>query len=148
MTWNDLLQPEVVWTLVGMGMLIAEFVMPGLVIVFFGLGAILVGGICLFAELSLNEQLVVFLVSSVGMLISLRNSLTNALLDDEPDDATEVVGERAKVVQTITPGSLGRVEFHGSRWRAESMEAIQQGATVEIVGRDNLTLLVKSVERV
>jgi membrane protein implicated in regulation of membrane protease activity len=150
MGWQGLFEPGVVWILIGLALLIAEFAVPGLAIAFFGLGALLVGAICFFADLSLNMQIVIFLAGSLGMLVSLRNSLARLLQgsasEAEMEDAAEVVGQRVQVVQAITPQAAGRVEFHGSKWRAESTESLPAGATVVIVGRDNLTLLVKPLE--
>ena len=152
MNWNDLLKPEIVWLMIGVVLLILEFAVPGLVIFFFGLAALLVGALCYAFNLSLNAQLVLFLVSSVGMLISLRQSLSRVFLGHATDseftseDALEVVGERVHVIQAIAPQAAGKVEFHGAQWRAACACAVPEGHTVEVVGRDNLTLLVQPVD--
>ena len=152
MNWNDLLKPEIVWLMIGVVLLIFEFAVPGLVLFFFGLAALLVGALCYAFDLSLNAQIVLFLVSSVGMLVSLRQSLSRVFpghaIDSEfvSEDALEVVGERAKVIQAISPQAAGKVEFHGARWRAACTCAIPEGRTVEVLGRDNLTLLVQPVD--
>ena len=143
MSWSDVLNPEIVWLIIGLVLLILEFAVPGLVIFFFGLGALLVGALCYAFNLSLNAQIVLFLVSSVGMLISLRQSLSRVFLGHATDsevseDALEVVGERVKVIQPISPQATGKVEFHGAQWQAACTCAVPEGRTVEVVGRDNL----------
>jgi membrane protein implicated in regulation of membrane protease activity len=45
----------------------------------------------------------------------------------------------------IIPKSGGKVEFHGTNWLAEADEEIAEGATVQITGKDNITLKVKSL---
>ena len=149
MSGSEFLKPEFAWIVIGLLLLILEFVTPGLVIGFFGAGALLVGVLCFLTELSLNVQIVAFLVASVGMLATLRSVLSSALsMDDsgaESEDAREVVGDRAKVIQAITPELGGRVEYRGSQWRAEAAEAIPPGETVAVLGRENLTLHVKTL---
>jgi len=39
----------------------------------------------------------------------------------------------------------GSVRVHGELWRARSTEDVDAGATVEVVGADGLTLVVKPV---
>ena len=46
---KDFLKPEVIWCLVGLVLLLLEFILPGLIIFFFGLGAWVVAAVCLFA---------------------------------------------------------------------------------------------------
>ncbi len=146
MNWHELWRPEFVWTVIGLVLLLAEFALPGVVIGFFGAGALGVGAICYLTELSLHAQLLLFLILSVGMMASLRSLLTRSLAGTQEDgDVQDVVGESARVIQAITPEAGGRVEFHGSPWQAQATEAIPRGATVAIVGRDNLTLQVKAV---
>jgi membrane protein implicated in regulation of membrane protease activity len=57
---------------------------------------------------------------------------------------SEFIGERAVVKQAITPKRPGKVEFHGSHWAAAADGPIDEGAIVEIIGRDNITLRVKA----
>jgi len=50
------------------------------------------------------------------------------------------------VVEAIKPGDPnGRVEFNGTLWSAESAETIPAGTPVEIIKRENLTLVVRSI---
>ncbi len=65
----------------------------------------------------------------------------------EPNEAgeealIEFVGKKAIVTREIT-ASGGKVEFQGSNWGAEAGTIIPQGTAVEIVGRNNITLIVK-----
>ena len=58
----------------------------------------------------------------------------------------EFAGQKAVVKKTIVAGLGGKVEFHGTNWRAEADEEIAQGAVVEILSKENLTLKVKVVD--
>ncbi len=146
------LQPALVWFIIGLVLLLIEFANPGVVVIFFGFGAWIVALLSLFFNLSLNTQLIIFLITSLIMLAFLRRSFTklfrDRLMQDKPELLTEdeYVGKRAVVIKTITPEVNGRVEFHGSTWDAEADEKIKEGTPVVITGMHNITLSVKKVE--
>jgi inner membrane protein len=144
---------ELLWFLVGLVLLVSELALPGFVIVFFGVGAwitALCTGIGLVS--TFNAQLLVFLISSILSLALFRNK-GKRLFEGKvsrvwnPESSMEDLrGQRAVVLQAITPGSPGgRVEFHGTSWNAEAEAAIAAGQMVEITGQDNLTLRVKPI---
>ncbi len=146
---KDLLKPEVIWCLVGLVLLLLEFALPGLIIFFFGLGAWVVAAVCLFADIGINAQLIIFIVSSVVLLIVLRRWLKGIFTghigskQDMREDLKEYVGERVVVKVKIEPNLPGKVELHGTNWEAEADEEIEEGTVVEIVGKENITLKVK-----
>ena len=148
---KDLLKPEIIWFLIGLALLIMEFAMPGLIIFFFGVGACVVAIICLITDIGINAQLIIFIVASVLSLLILRKWIKGIFMghvkskQDMTEDLKEFVGERAVVKEKITLKAGGKVEFHGTNWAAVSDEEIAEGAVVEIVGKENITLKVKSL---
>jgi len=147
--WKDLLKPEIIWAVAGLIMLLSEFAMPGLIIFFFGLGALLVAGVCLVADPSLNAQLGLFIVGSVAMLLVLRRWVRGAFMGYTSDrrgpneNLKTFVGETAVVTEALAPRKSGKVELNGAEWKARADEEIEQGAEVEVVDQDSLTLKVK-----
>ena len=141
--------PEVVWFVVGLVLILLEFALPGLITVFFGIGAWIVALICLFLPIPLNTQLFIFIILSVLSLAFLRKWFRNLIakkndaqvIDEDSQD--EFIGHEAEVAEKITPGRHGRVEFRGSTWNAESGETINPGRIVIITGKKNITLVVK-----
>jgi membrane protein implicated in regulation of membrane protease activity len=150
-TLQDYLKPELIWFLVGLLLLLAEFAIPGLVIFFFGVGAWVVALWCAITDISINTQLIVFIVSSVLSLVLLRKWLKGIFLghssahQELTEDLAEFVGERVAVKAAITPQQPGKVELHGTDWTAVAEETIPAGTQVEIIGKENLTLRVKTV---
>jgi membrane protein implicated in regulation of membrane protease activity len=151
---KDFLRPELIWFLVGLVLLVFEFIMPGLIIGFFGIGAWIVAAICLFSDYvrgSINVQLITFILASVMSLLFLRRWLKGIFIghvksrQDMTKDLDEFIGERAVVKEKIGPNAVGKVEFHGTNWEAEADEEIAEGAVVRIVEKDNITLKVKSL---
>lgn len=152
MDWlKEFLRPELIWFLIGLLLLLAEFAIPGLIVLFFGVGAWIVAVTCLVAAPSLNVQLGIFIGSSILSLVLLRRWLKGMFMghvtgtQDLNEDLNEFVGERAMVMQAITGKQPGKVELHGTNWKAEANAEIPEGAVVEVVAKDNLTLKVKAI---
>lgn len=141
--------PAVWWFIIGLIILVLEFVAPGLVLFFFGVGAWLVAILCLIFDITLNLQLFIFVVTSVVLLLSLRKWMQKLfkgkmnLLEKFSED--EFAGLQVTVVETISPPKRGKVEVHGTNWNAEAETEIPKGQTVEIIKKNNLTLKVKSL---
>ena len=148
---KDFLRPEIIWFLVGLALLILEFILPGLIIAFFGVGAWIVALVCLITDIGINTQLIIFIIASVLSLLCLRKWLKGVFLghtvskQNLKENLDEFIGQKAVVKEKIIPKSGGKVEFHGTNWVAEADEEIAEGATVQIIGKDNITLKVKSL---
>jgi len=146
-----LLKPELIWFLVGFVLLMFEFALPGLIIFFFGVGAWIVAAVCLVTEVTLNTQLLIFITSSILSLVFLRTWLKGIFLghskskQDMTQDLHEFVGEHAVVMEKITAALPGKIELHGTHWAAQADHEINEGMTVEVISKENLTFKVKPV---
>lgn len=149
--FKDWLKPEVIWFLIGLVLMLLEFVLPGFIVFFFGVGAWIVALICLFADVSINVQLILFLVASVLLLVSLRRWMRGIFVGYKKygrasdDDMSEFIGKKAVATRRIDPILGGKVELHGTSWSAETDgdEPIEEGTPVEITGKHDLTLKVR-----
>ena len=144
---------ELYWFLLGLVFMMGELVLPGFVIIFFGIGA-WVTAFCVWtgAVNGFNVQLVIFLGSSVLSLVLLRNQgrkYFRGKVSGQNENTSwldNVKGERAVVIEAIVPDSLaGKVEFHGTTWNAEAEVSIAKGTPVEVIQRTDLTLKVKPI---
>ena len=73
-----------IWFLIGIGFLIAEFIMPTFIMFFFAIGAVIVSIVTACFDLSINSQIILFALSSVISLVLLRNYMKNIEFPD-PD---------------------------------------------------------------
>lgn len=140
----------IIWLTLGIIMLVFETFMPGFVILFFGLGALVVSLVCaLYNNVSLNMQLLIFIVSSIALLGLLRKTCKNvftglfASKNKMPENINSNIGEKALVIEKIIPARNGKIEFHGTTWDAIADETILENTVVTIVKQDNLTFKVK-----
>jgi len=144
---NIFSKPEVLWFIFGLILILAELGVPGLIIIFFGLGAWVTALFCLIWEPGLNMQLGIFLVFSVLSLVLLRKSLKKvffARLENEEETLQdEFIGKKAQARTDIVPGGTGKVEFKGTLWEAGSDVSVKQGQTVRIIGKESIRLYVQ-----
>ena len=129
-----------------------------MVIVFFGVGALITAVAIMLTDtllvhFSMPMQMGVFLISSIGFMMLLRNKLKATFLGKAMDDGEQrtfniEVGKLIPVVELIEPGEVGgRVRYQGTLWSARSDKRHMPGETVVIVGCDNLTLIVEALKK-
>jgi len=152
-TLKEFFSPEIIWFVVGLVLMLSEFVMPGLIIAFFGIGAWVVAILCIIIPgITLNLQMFIFIIASVVLLLALRKQLTKVFKGLEKqkninaEDVDDFIGHRTTVIKSIAKNKRGKVEFHGTAWDAEADEDIGEGQTVEIISKDSIVLKVKSIE--
>lgn len=144
-----LLQKEVIWFIIGLILLLLEFVFPGLVLIFFGVGAWITSICAYLFDFSLDTQLIIFIISSLISLAALRKILTKKYMDVSNDEhnhlAEDFVGKEATALSSFKAGESGKVEFRGSNWEASSETDIQIGQTVIITGLNSIKLIVTTL---
>lgn len=141
----DWLTAEMFWFLLGLFLLLAEFVLPGVVIVFFGIGAWMAAlSSWLGLTPTMTGQNLVFAISSVLLLFGLRKRFHQLLVGDTTNDAIEdeFTGKEVKTLTAVNE-SGGKIEVKGSEWNARSAEEIAAGTWVVIERREGLTMYVR-----
>ena len=140
------------WLSSGIFLIAVEFLVPGLVMVFVGLGALTVALGMHFGHVDgVLEQFITFFVGSIIYLLTLRflvlRFVPSASRKENIDEDEEVMGSIVELVVDINPGEFGRVEHSGSSWqaRAEGDQTILKGEQVKIIGRDNITWIVQKI---
>ena len=138
----------VIWFIVGFVLFLLEFVIPGFILFFFAVGAWIVAILSLFFDLSINAQLIIFLVSSILTTLLFRKWVKKIILakkhSSEIED--EFVGKTGKAETFIGPGQNGKVDFKGTSWDARSEDIIEKGENVTIIGNDSILLIVKTTK--
>lgn len=144
-------KPEVLWFMFGLLLILAELGIPGLIIIFFGLGAWVTALVCLFFDISLNLQLGIFLVVSVLSLALLRKYVKTRFFSAKENASEtlqdEFIGRQAVAATAIQPGRNGKVEFKGTLWEAVSDTQVKKGQAVRITGKESITLQVEPLEQ-
>jgi len=139
--------PAILWFALGLILLLAELALPGLIVVFFGIGAWLTALAYLFFDLTFNAQLVVFIVTSILNLVLLRRLLLykwSYPRYSRNELSEEFIGKNCIVTENIIPGPLGgKVSFRGTTWTAKANTLIPAGETVRIRSKESIILFVE-----
>ena len=135
-----------VWFLIGVAFLVGELALPGFVLFFFSIGSFLVSLILYFVELSFNNQIILFISSSLISLFVLRSYMQRVFLgqqrvdedeyfrnDQFQNDATKSFGT---TVDKISSGEFGRIKYRGTFYKAKSTsnEVMINGENVRVIG--------------
>lgn len=145
MNYND---EAVMWFVAGVALFLLEFVMPGLILFFFAVGAWIVAILTLFFDISINAELIIFVVSSVLTILLFRKSLHKIMWTKKSSSEIEddLIGKVVKATTIIGPGENGKVELNGTLWDAKSDDTIEKGENVKVVGNESILLIVKSTK--
>ena len=141
-----------IWLGSGIFLMAIEFLEPGLVMVFVGLGSLTVVFGMHFGYIDgILQQFTTFFISSIIYLLTLRflvlRFVPSVTRKENIDEDEEVMGSIVEIVAEITSGEFGRVEHSGSSWqaRAEGDQTILKGEQVKIIGRENITWIVQKI---
>lgn len=133
------------WLLGGIILLASELLLPGLVAMFLGLGALVVALLRWLGLIdSLAYSFTAWFVSSLAFIVFLRSTLQRFVPSETSftplEEDTDLFGAVAEVVETVSSSHTdGRISFRGTTWPATSDAAeIPTGAKVTILFRDNL----------
>ncbi len=147
--WQTLL-----WLGLGMGLAASELLLPGMVVIFLGLGALLVALLRWLGLITtLPQSVLVWMVATTILALVLRNYLLRFFPPDKsytpyrPD--LEDLGTEVDVVETVRASDAnGRVRHGGTTWQAQSLgEEIPAGGRARLVTRQDLVWMVAPVER-
>lgn len=140
----------VVWFLVGLMLLLGELVLPGLVLIFFGLGAWVTALCCLFFDIGLNLQLGIFLASSLLSLVLLRKAIREKYMNSRQGPSgnleDDYIGQTVTALHDFGANTPGKVSFRGSDWDAICATAVTKGQILVITGFKSIRLIVEPLK--
>lgn len=137
------------WFILGALLVLSEFFATGIVAVFFGAGAILVGLVTALGLISgPAEQILLFAAFSIGALLVAREKVKvwfRGSVSERWDGDRDLLssrGERVTVVKPFRDG-IGSVRLSGVEWKAEcGDEGLNPGDTAWVIGHRGIVLQV------
>lgn len=143
----DLLWPMTQWHWLALGILLiaAETLLPGFILMWFGVGAIVTGvALWLTPEMTWHWQLLIFALISVAAIVLWRARLKNhPTVSDQPSlnqKAAQFIGRDFVSPEGIKNG-VGRITVGDTSWRAEGQDC-PPGSVVEVIGVEGATIKV------
>lgn len=148
MNFDWTISPAIVWMLLGGLLILAEFALPGVIAVFFGIAAVLVGLVLLLGvPLSLNLQILAFGALALFLVLVVRSRVKSWFVgaSESTKEGVEVVpvGTMVTAAKDFVDG-FGIVNHRGAHWNARADEQVVFGQRLWICGRTGLVLHVSS----
>jgi membrane protein implicated in regulation of membrane protease activity len=138
----------IIWLVIGLFCILSEWFIPGFLIFFFGVGA-LITALCTAIIPGLDTQILyqlfIFGGSSVLTLFTLRKYLSKIFKGKYigKEQESEYSGMKAEVIEEIKPDKPGHIRFQGTSWKAICYdEVLKKGENVEILKKEGLTFVV------
>ena len=135
------------WLLIGIGLLLLELSTPGgFYLLFFGVGAIIVGVLGLAGVAGPQwVQVLLFGALSFGALLLFRNPLLRRMRNRSSHEVDSMIGETAIALVQIDVHQTGKAELRGSSWTAQNTGdgVIAAGQRCRVTGVHGLTLYVR-----
>ena len=137
------------WIVAGAVLIVLELIVPGMVLVFLGAGALLVA---LLVWLGLIEtwvaSITTWFIASLVLLLVLRSLFQRFMSGDAETQSTDedfdAYGEVVDVVEAMGPDKEGRIRYRGTTWQAACYDhTLEAGAKAQIVCRENLLWIVE-----
>ena len=142
---------SLMWLVLAIMLFIVELFTLGIFLLFFGFGALLTALISALFTISHQTQILFFLSTSIVSLLILRRPICAWLkITDKrhrtTDNIEDILGREGVVTKAITPPVHGQVDLSGTVWKARAVKPIESGVKVRVVNRENLVLVVESLD--
>lgn len=146
--------PFVIWLIGGLLLMALEFVVPGGIVFFLGLGASLVAVLLYLGVIDgWLPAFTAWFVGSLALLFGLRGVVQRFVPATRErvntDEDLDAYDHDAEVTRRIPGSGEGRIAFRGSDWAARSYHDdcdLEAGTRVRILRRDNLTWVVEPLD--
>lgn len=137
------------WLVLGIALMLVEIFIPSFTIFWFGLGALVVGGLSIFIDMNFTVQIIIWAIASVIFTILWFKFLKPKMVDKTTAGIAReaAIGEAGKVVKVPTEGRRGIVRFTtpllgDDEWDFISESDVELGDRVHIKDISGNTLIV------
>jgi len=132
----------------GLVLLLGEMVTPGgFYILFFGIGAIIVGVLAGFNVAGpVWFQVIVFSGLSLITFWLFRQRLVQSTHRNGPDRVDSLIGEMAVITEDIPARGIGKAEMRGTSWSAHNIseQSLARGQRCRVERVEGLTIYVRA----
>ncbi len=142
-----------IWLIVGIVLMVSELAVPGLVVIFLGLAAVIVaGGRWMGLIEGLMDSFLYWFVVSTVLCVGLRGLaskiMPGEMVADSKDDDENAIGRIVEVVEeTCSDNNKGRIRFRGTTWNASTeFGRIYPGQKARIFSRKDMVWIVDPIE--
>jgi len=141
----------IIWLVLSILLFIIEIITPFFLFGMFALSALLTAGLAFIFPHMIYLQIIIFVVSSVILLIFVRKIFLKYFNKDDRGGATtnvdSMIGKKHRLYEDVdNDKNTGAIMIDGVRWRAVSADddvKISKDSIVEVISIDGTHLIVK-----
>lgn len=137
------------WWAAGFVFLILEVFLPGFIILWFGVGAFVVGSIMLAVDLGVKAQLIIWSIVSVLSLLGWRQWRKGKPMQSD-DNTLNRRGDayvgRHFTLETGTDNGFGKIKVDDTTWKIEVEQDLLPGTRIVITGVDGAILKAQKAD--
>ncbi len=142
--------PIIVWLSLGVFLILLEMVIPGGVVSFLGLAALVIAGLMYFGFVTeIIYAIISWFIISIIMVLFLRTVFMKFFPGNETiqntDEDEESFGSVVEVVERVTPYQEGRIRFRETTWVVQSDFEIDSGEKAIIEKRNGNKWVIKPI---
>jgi membrane protein implicated in regulation of membrane protease activity len=137
------------WLIIGMLLVVAEIFIPSFTVLWFGLGALVVGLVGMVAPMSMTTQILVWTVSSVLFVVGWFKVIKPkmAVANQNKQSRQSAIGESGLVIKLPSESTLGTMRFSTpvldrDEWHFSCDVAVELGDRLHIQEISDQTLVV------
>lgn len=141
------------WLIAGIILMLAEKIVPGLVVIFLGLAAVLVAAARWLGWIEgLLDSFTYWFVLSLVIVLGLRGIVSRVFPSEislSPSSSDEdAIGRIVEVIEEIgSDHDNGRIRFRGTTWQARSeFGRVFPSQKAKIIARDNIVWIVDPID--
>ncbi len=141
------------WWFLAAVLMLSELLLPGLIVIFVGLGAATVACLMHYQYIDgIVQQFLVWFGSSLVYCFSLRFLVLCFYKSDTEKKSTHedefIFGQIALVIEPIPQDGMGRIYHADTTWQARSKDgsSMAKDEKVKLVGRENITWIVEKIQ--
>ena len=140
------------WMVLGLCLAMAELTVPAFFVIWFGIGAIGVGGALLIApELPISAQMLLWAGLSTALVVFWFRYLKPRTVTSIGTSTAHVIGEVGVLVSDLSPDSRGQVRFQkpvlgSDAWDCYAETRIKAGERVRIVAVEGSFIKVEEAK--
>jgi len=136
-----------VWIGAGLVLAVLEMIIPGFVVIWFGIAGVITGILAFFVKNTYVQFGVFVSLSTVMVFFSQRIARRITHAEPESVGANRMVGVTGVVLQPIAPPGFGRVKVRSDEWRALATVPIAAGTEVRVTAVDGTHLIVEPLKQ-
>ncbi len=138
------LSPVMIWTIIGVILIIVEMFSVTFFILPMGIGALITALLLALTNFGFPFQLLIFFVSSAGFMVLFQLYIKPKMKrgKDQKTNVDRLIGIETELLETISHNKPGIVKIDGKTWRAKADEDIEKGSFVVVAKIEGVTLTV------